>query len=172
MAAKKAATKKPTKKTTKVPTKKSTKSAKSKAKEPAGLKTRPNRASVDAFLATVDTSRRQDCKTLVELFSKATGHPPVMWGSSIIGFDQYHYKYGSGREADWLATGFSPRKQNLTIYIMPGFDRYPELMKKLGTFTTGKSCLYVKTLSQIDLTVLKELINRSVADIKKLFPSE
>lgn len=144
---------------------KKTKSAKS-----VELKTRPTMSSVQEFLATVDPNRRTDCQVLLDLFTKITQRPPVMWGSSIIGFDQYHYKYHSGREADWLATGFSPRKQNLTIYILPGFDRYPEIMAKLGNYTTSKSCLYVKSLVDIDLKVLAELIQRSVRDIKKLFP--
>ena len=85
-----------------------------------------------------------------------------MWGSSIVGFGSYHYKYASGREGDSFLTGFSPRKQNLTLYIMAGFDQYEELLKKLGKHTTGKSCLYIKRLENIDLPTLKALIQQSV----------
>jgi hypothetical protein len=93
-----------------------------------------------------------------------------MWGSSIVGFGQYHFKYASGREGDWMATGFSPRKGNLTLYIMSGF-RNAELMKKLGKYKTGKSCLYIKKLDDVDKSVLKDLIKSSVDFIKKKMPS-
>ena len=92
-----------------------------------------------------------------------------MWGDSLIGFGTYHYKYASGREGDYFLTGFSPRKQNLTIYIMPGLERYPELTKKLGKYTTGKSCLYIKKLKDIDLSILKKLIKQSIADMKRAY---
>ncbi len=90
-----------------------------------------------------------------------------MWGSSIVGFGNYHYKYESGREGDWFLTGFSPRKQNLTLYIMPGFAQYDELMKKLGKHKTGKSCLYIKSLEDINLPTLKQLIQQSVKHMTK-----
>ena len=91
-----------------------------------------------------------------------------MWGTSIVGFGEYHYKYASGREGDWFLTGFSPRKQNLTLYIMSGFDQYNELLKKLGKFSTGKSCLYIKKLENIDKKILKELIIKSVQHMSQL----
>lgn len=125
-------------------------------------KTRPNNASVTSFLEAIDDDiKKQDCFTLLELMKKITGQPPVMWGPSIIGFGSYHYKYDSGREGDMLLTGFSPRKQNLTLYIMAGFDRYENLMQKLGKHKTGKSCLYIKHLSDMNISVLTELIKAS-----------
>ncbi len=94
---------------------------------------------------------------------KITGEVPAMWGDSIVGFGSYDYKYASGREASWFLTGFSPRKQSLTLYIMAGFDQYAALLERLGKFTTGKSCLYIKKLEDVDLEVLGELIQRSIA---------
>ena len=125
----------------------------------AELKTKKNEASVDDFLANIDDEqKRADCQQLKEIFEKITRQPAVMWGASIVGFGSYHYKYTSGREGDWMATGFSPRKQNLTLYIMAGFDEYAELMAKLGDHKTGKSCLYIKRLSDVHLPTLKKLI--------------
>ncbi len=136
----------------------------------AELKTQPTRASVAAFLAAVgDEERRKDCRTLVRLMKEATGAPAKMWGPSIVGFGSYHYVYDSGREGDWLLVGFSPRKQDLTLYIMAGFDRYDELMAKLGRYKTGKSCLYLKRLADVDLKVLKALIAASVRHMKKRY---
>lgn len=127
-----------------------------------GNKTIPNEASVTKFLDGVtDPQKKEDSYFLLELMKKITGKPPVMWGPSIIGFGSYHYKYDSGREGDMLLTGFSPRKQNLTLYIMAGFKRYEELMKKLGKHSTGKSCLYIKRLSEIDIEVLTAVITAS-----------
>ncbi|MFQ5638563.1 MAG: DUF1801 domain-containing protein [bacterium] len=132
----------------------------------AELKTKPNDQSVEAFLNSVaDEKRRQDCFTVLELIKEVTGKEPKMWGNSMVGFGSYHYKYESGREGDWFLTGFSPRKQNLTLYIMSGFTQYNELMKKLGKFKTGKSCLYVKKLADIDLQILRELVRKSVEHI-------
>lgn len=96
-----------------------------------------------------------------------TGEPAKMWGDSIVGFGSYHYKYASGQEGDWMLTAFSPRKQNLTLYIMPGFERYENLMKQLGKYKTGKSCLYIKKLEDVDLEVLKELIDLSVKQMRE-----
>ncbi|MGB5665240.1 MAG: DUF1801 domain-containing protein [Maribacter sp.] len=125
-------------------------------------KTRPNNASVTSFLEAIDDDiKKQDCFTLLELMKKITGQPPVMWGPSIIGFGSYHYIYDSGREGDMLLTGFSPRKQNLTLYIMAGFDKYENLMQKLGKHKTGKSCLYIKHLSDVNISVLTDLIKAS-----------
>jgi len=138
----------------------------------AELKTARTDASVDAFLDAIeDESRREDCRTLLRIMKQATRAEPAMWGPSIVGFGSYHYKYESGREGDWFLTGFSPRKQNLTLYIMAGFDRYEELMSKLGRHSTGKSCLYVKRLSDLDMKVLKELVTASVRHMKSKYPS-
>ncbi|HEU4333821.1 MAG TPA: DUF1801 domain-containing protein [Candidatus Eisenbacteria bacterium] len=134
----------------------------------AELKTKKTAASVAAFLKKVpDEETRADCFALVKLMKSVTRSDPKMWGASMVGFGEYHYVYASGQEGDWPLTGFSPRKQNLTIYIMAGFDRYPALMKKLGTFKTGKSCLYVKRLSDVDPKVLRELVAESVTFVKK-----
>jgi hypothetical protein len=130
----------------------------------AELKTKKTEQSVEEFLNTVpDEQTRQDCFAIVKLMQKATKAKPKMWGPSIVGFGDYHYKYESGRENDWFLVGFSPRKQNLTLYIMAGFARYDELMQKLGKYKTGKSCLYIKRLADIDQKVLKELVEQSVA---------
>lgn len=129
----------------------------------AELKTQPNSKSVEAFLNAIPNERkRQDSITLLEMMKQVTQAEPVMWGDSIIGFGSYHYCYESGREGDWFLTGFSPRKQNLTLYIMSGFDQYDALLAKLGKHSTGKSCLYVRRLKDIDLSTLEELVRRSV----------
>jgi hypothetical protein len=133
----------------------------------AQLKTRPNDKNVVEFLNAVENeTKRKDSFTILDLMKQVTGSDPIMWGDSIIGFGTYHYKYASGREADWFLTGFSPRVQNLTLYIMSGFDEYDDLLGKLGKHSTGKSCLYVKRLENIDLDVLKELVEKSVAHMK------
>lgn len=129
----------------------------------AELKTQKNDASVEAFLHTVDENRREDCFALLKLMEEVTGAEAKMWGSAIVGFGSYHYKYASGREGDWMITGFSPRKQNLTLYIMAGFDRYDELLAKLGKHSIGKSCLYIKRLADVDTDVLRQLVEASVA---------
>ncbi len=134
----------------------------------AELKTKVNEASVEDFLNTVsDEQIRADCFEIAKLMQQVTKAEPKMWGSSIVGFGSYHYKGASGREGDWMLVGFSPRKQNLTLYIMAGFERYDELMKKLGKFSTGKSCLYIKKLADVDKKVLKELVSESVKFMKK-----
>ena len=133
----------------------------------AELKTKPTEDDVDAFLATIDDEqKRTDCLVLRKFFEDITGAPAKMWGSSIIGFDTYHYKYKSGREGDWMVAGFSPRKASLTLYIMDGYDTYQDLLAKLGKHTTAKSCLYIKRLDDIDLSVLRELVTRSVKRVK------
>lgn len=132
----------------------------------AELKTKKNSASVEKFLNNVaDVQRRKDCFRLLEIMKTATKAEPAMWGTSIVGFGSYQYKYASGRELEWFLTGFSPRKQDLTLYIMRGFARYPLLMKKLGKHKTAKSCLYIKKLEDVDLSTLKQLIKQSVADL-------
>ncbi|HUF05261.1 MAG TPA: DUF1801 domain-containing protein [Aridibacter sp.] len=136
----------------------------------AELKTKLNDASVEKFIDGVDDeTKREDCRFLAKLMSEVTGEEPKMWGTSIVGFGSYHYKYESGREGDWLKTGFSPRKQNLTLYIMDGFDKYDELMAELGKHKTGKSCLYVNRLSDIDTGVLKKLVKASVKYFDKKY---
>ena len=134
----------------------------------AELKTKITDASVEKYLNGIsDEKKRQDCFTVLKLMKQTTKKEPQMWGSSMVGFGSYHYKYASGREGDWFLTGFSPRKQNLTLYIMSGFSQYDSLLKKLGKFKTGKSCLYIKKIEDIDLKTLKELIKQSVAYVSK-----
>ena len=132
----------------------------------ADLKTKPNDASVEAFLNGVeDAKKREDSFAILEMMREITGAEPQMWGSSIIGFGRYHYTYASGREGDWFQVGFSPRKQSLTLYIMSGFDAYDTLLSQLGKHTTGKSCLYIKRLDDVDLDTLRALIAQSVAHV-------
>ena len=131
-------------------------------------KTKATKASVAAFLAAIpDEQRRKDCKAVMAIMKRVTKASPKLWGTNIVGYGSYHYKYASGQEGDWPLTGFSPRKQNLTLYIMAGFDDYPELMAKLGKYKTGKSCLYLKRLSDIDTAVLERLVAVSVKDMKE-----
>jgi hypothetical protein len=133
----------------------------------AELKTKPNDKSVADFLNRVENdTKREDSFTILELMKEVTGVEPIMWGDSIIGFGSYHYKYASGREADWFLTGFSPRVQNLTLYIMDGFEDYDALLGKLGKHSTGKSCLYVKRLKNIDLDILRKMVEKSVAHMQ------
>ncbi|MDQ7815565.1 MAG: DUF1801 domain-containing protein [Melioribacteraceae bacterium] len=128
----------------------------------AELKTKLNDTSVYKFLNSVtDKQKRENCFTVLELMKKITKTEPKMWGPSIVGFGTYHYKYESGREGDICLIGFSPRKQNLTLYIMSGFSKYAELMKKLGKHKTGKACLYINKLEDINIKVLEELITQS-----------
>ena len=135
------------------------------------IKTRPTDASVEAFIDAVDhPRRREDARTLLELMQRVTGEQPVMWGPSIVGYGSYHYRYASGQEADWPITGFSPRKQNLSIYIMTGFEESDELLTRLGKHKTGKSCLYVNKLADVDLDVLEKLVRASVAEMKRRYP--
>ena len=134
------------------------------------LKTRANKKSVSKFLqAITDKQKKADCFELVKIMEKITGEKAQMWGTSIVGFGKYHYKYETGREADWTLVGFSPRKQNLTIYIMAGFQGYPELMQDLGKYKTGASCLYVKRLANIDKKKLEKLIKESVEYMKEKY---
>lgn len=126
------------------------------------LKTSLNDGDVKAFLESVkDEKKRADSFTIFNMMKEITGLEPKMWGNSIVGFGSYHYKYESGREGDWFLTGFSPRKQALTVYIMAGFGKYNKLMARLGKYKTGKSCLYIKKLSDVDQEVLKSLIQES-----------
>ena len=132
----------------------------------AELKTKKTSASVGAFLDAVpDATTRKDCRTLVQMMKKATKAQPKMWGPSIVGFGDYRYKYESGREGDWFRAGFSPRKNALTLYVMSGFPKHAELMSKLGKHKTGKGCLYIKQLADVDMRVLEQLIERSVKSL-------
>jgi hypothetical protein len=137
----------------------------------AELKTKPTHSSVEAFLHAIpDERRRQDCLEVARIMEAATGRKPKMWGESIVGFGDYRYKYESGREGEWFLTGFSPRKKDLTLYIMAGFDRYETLMSRLGRFKTGRSCLYLRNLEDVDSDVLTELIRESVEHVSKANP--
>ena len=133
-------------------------------------KTKATKASVTAFVNGVKNKQmRADCKAVAKMMSAATGNRPKMWGSSLVGYGNYDYKYESGREGSFFLTGYSPRAKNLTVYIMPGFSKYGALMKKLGKHTTGKSCLYIKRLEDVDEKVLQKLIERSVKDMRKKY---
>ncbi len=134
------------------------------------LKTTPNDADARDFIEKVeDETKKQDSLRLLDMFSEITAEKPVMWGDSIIGFGKYHYKSErSSQEADWMLTAFSPRKQYLALYIMPGLERYTDLLERLGPHKTGKSCLYVKRLADVDQAVLRELIDRGFKDMKRM----
>ena len=135
----------------------------------AEVKTKVNDASVTKFLNGVaDEQKRNDCFEILKLMKQITKAEPKMWGSSIVGFGSYHYKGKSGREGDWPLTGFSPRKQSLTLYLTGGFEAHTALLKKLGKFTTSVGCLYIKTLDDVDRKVLKELVQASVKRMKQL----
>lgn len=134
----------------------------------AELKTKKTTASVDSFINKVDDKqKRDDCRKLIALMSKHTKSEPAMWGDAIVGFGTYKYTNSAGKQNDWFQIGFSPRKQALSIYLMSGFSRFPDLMPKLGKYKTGKGCLYVKYLSVIDVKVLEKLIKESLVTIKR-----
>ena len=134
----------------------------------AELKTQPTNKSVKDFIDGIaDETKRRDCRTIMKIMKKVTRARPKMWGSNIVGYGKYRYKYASGREGEWFTVGFSPRVQSLTLYIMSGFREYNPLMKKLGKHSTGKSCLYIKRLEDVDLNVLEELIERSVRHVER-----
>jgi hypothetical protein len=140
-------------------------------KKLAVLKTKENDASVEAFLKTVnDEGKRKDAMEILSMMKKITGEKPKMWGSGIIGFGNYIYESPkTGRSGEWFITGFSPRKQNMTIYIMPGFAAYGDLLKKLGKHKTGGGCLYFNTLADIDTGILKELVSHSFTYMKQKY---
>lgn len=133
-------------------------------------KTKPTQASVDEFLAA--SGREAEARQILALMKKVTRQAPTLWGPSIVGFGSYRYTYASGKTGDWPITGFSPRKAALVVYIMPGFAEYDELLGRLGKHATGKSCLYIKKLADVDLKVLEELIRRSVAWMKEKYPAK
>jgi nucleoid DNA-binding protein len=129
----------------------------------AELKTRETTESVSAFLDRVaDEGRREDCRAVVDIMQSVTKEKPRMWGTSIVGFGRYRYKYKSGREGEWMITGFSPRKGDLTLYIFGGFDKFSDLIPNLGKYKTAGSCLYIKKLSDVDVKVLRKLVTKSV----------
>ena len=135
----------------------------------AELKTQATTASVSKFLEAIeDDERRGDCLAVAKIMKKATGADPKMWGPSIVGFGTMRYKYASGRELDWFITGFSPRKNDLTLYIMPGVERFKAHLKSLGKHKTGKSCLYIKKLSDVDPGVLRAIVEESVKEMGKM----
>ena len=137
----------------------------------AELKTRENDGDVLAFLNAVpDEGKRADARRVMAIMREVTGEEPRLWGDNIVGYGHYHYKYASGREGDWFLTGFSPRKANLTLYITSGFEQFEDLRARLGKHTVGKSCLYVKRLSDLDEATLRELIGRSVAHMRATNP--
>jgi hypothetical protein len=150
------------------------KAAKKPTRKVAGTKvenkTVPTRQSLAGFLAKVDAKRRPDCERLIEIIGSVVGEGPVMWGASIVGFGKYHYVYESGRQGDMPLAGFSARSNALVIYIPSGHAGEAELMARLGKHTTGKSCLYIKSLADVDEGVLEELIRRSVAEVRRQHP--
>jgi Domain of unknown function (DU1801) len=140
----------------------------------AAIKTQKNEASVAAFLQTIkEEGKRKDCEVILNMMKQITKQEPKMWGTSIVGFGTYHYKSErSKQEGDWFITGFSPRKQNLTLYIMPGIDYYKDLVKQLGKCKTSVSCLYINKLADVDLKVLKELISTAYKRMKEIATKE
>lgn len=139
----------------------------------ADLKTKKTNDSVSEYLNSIkDEQRKNDCFQIYELMKSITGSDGKMWGNSIIGFGDYHYKYDSGREGDWFMTGFANRKQSITLYIMAGFARYEKLLSKLGKYKTGISCLYIKKLSDIDENILKEMIISSNELIERKYKTK
>lgn len=139
----------------------------------AELKTKPTAASVSAFIDAIpDAQKKKDARTLASIMRKATGSRARMWGTSIVGFGRYRYANTAGKDFEWMLTGFSPRKQALSVYIMSGFDGYAGLLKRLGKYKTGKSCLYVKTLADVDVDVLAELIEASVAAMRARYDTD
>lgn len=128
------------------------------------LKTQRTEASVAAYVSGIaDESRRRDCLTLLDMMRRATGEEPAMWGSSIVGFGSYHYTYASGRQGDWFPVGFASRKRALTVYVTPDLDPFDDLLAKLGKHRTGKGCIYIDRLADVDVEVLEELFAAAVA---------
>jgi len=133
-------------------------------------KTKPSKTSVAAFVAKQPETLRADTRALIDMMEGLSGAPPVLWGSSIIGFGRYTYVYASGKSGDWPIIGLSPRKQNLVIYLMSGFDGEEKLLAKLGKHKTGKSCLYVRRLSDLHIPTLKTLMKKSIAAMRRKYP--
>ncbi len=136
----------------------------------AEAKTKKNRTDVKAFLSSIEHARkREEAFQILDMMTELTGEEACMWGASIVGFGTYHYVYESGREGDFMMAGFSPRKQNLTIYIIPGFKKYDAILARLGKFKTGSSCLYINKLADVDMDVLRELVMKSYTDMVKKY---
>ena len=136
----------------------------------ADVKTKQKSSSVTAYLNSIEnTSRRADAKAMHKLMREVTGERARMWGSSLVGYGSYSYPYASGQSGSSALCGFSPRKQNLVVYIMPGFKPYKSLMAKLGKYRTGKSCLYINKIENVDKTVLRKLVDKSVRDMRKKY---
>lgn len=134
-------------------------------------KTQPSATSASEFIASIENpTRRADAETMLAVMQRITGWQPRMWGPSIIGFGEYHYKYESGREGDFMRTGFSPRKANLVLYIMPGYADYSDKLARLGKHKIGKSCLYINKLADIDMAVLEEIIEAGLDDMARKYP--
>ena len=133
-------------------------------------KTAQTGASVSEFLATIeDRQQRADCRAIARMIREATGKRPRMWGSSIVGYDRYDYAYASGRKGSWPICAYSPRARNISVYIMPGFSKFGPLLKKLGKHKTGKSCLYINKLADVDSDVLAQLIDASVKEMRRRY---
>jgi hypothetical protein len=134
----------------------------------ADQKTKPTKGTFEAFLTrTIEPARQQECRTVAAMMEKATGEKPVMWGT-IVGFGKYRYRYESGHGGEWPLIGFSPRKKDLTLYIMPGLAEFPEFLDRLGKFKTGKSCLYLRSLADVDLKVLEDLVGEATRRMERL----
>ena len=139
----------------------------------AELKTKKTEASVEAFLQGIENEqKRRDAQEIARIMGEITGEPAKMYGSSIVGFGNYRFTYANGKTGEWFVTGFSPRKQNLTLYIMPGFSKYQNLLERLGKHKTGKSCLYIQKLADLDMDVLQTMIRLSVAYMAEKYPAE
>lgn len=133
-------------------------------------KTQPTQLSPESYLAAIeDAGRRQDCTALAQLMARATGHPAVMWGTGIVGFGSYHYRYDSGREGDSCLTGFASRKGDISVYLMADFPQRDALLAQLGKHKMGKACLYIRKLSDVDASVLEQLVQGSVAQVKRTY---
>jgi len=134
-------------------------------------KTTETEASAEAYLAAITPEQKQaDCRVISSMMSRLTGHPPKMWGASIVGFGSYHYKYESGREGDSIRTGFAARAQNISIYIMPGYQDFEDELSRLGKHKIGKSCLYIKRLSDVDESVLEEMVAKGLKLLAETYP--
>lgn len=133
-------------------------------------KTKPTGASVTEYIAAIsDPGKRKEIKKIGAMMRRATGARAKLWGTSIVGYGRYHYEYASGRSGDWMLTGYAARKQALTVYIMPGFEPFENLLDKLGKYKTGRSCLYIKRLADVDEAVLEDLITQSVLLMRKRY---
>ena len=136
-------------------------------------KTVANDGDVGAFIESIeDENKRNDARSIMKMMEEITGENPTMWGTSIVGFGSYHYVYASGRKGDFMMTGFSPRKRNTSIYVMPGFSEYGDLLSKLGKHKLGRSCLYVTKLSDVDEGVLRTIVERGYQDMKEKYPGD